>query len=225
VAERDERDIRDQVQDLCQQTADYLERLEGLTVYRPSPHGGPARPHRPVVTPEPYGHAGRVLMMIWEGVRRLETSLRVQVLGYRGRRRGTSAGNTADALAMIGKYARSLDDRSARKAAACLNRWIGAAQAVEGIDEARRWRHLPRDTGAALPPQCPYCKTFYLLADVDALIVACSYPDCPGDRLGNPAAGAMGIDSSGRYVVTWGDGLTMIAPSLAQVAPDLDLAS
>jgi hypothetical protein len=220
-----EQDIRDQVWNLCQQLADYLERLEGLTVQPPAPHGAPVRPHRPAMIPEPYGNAGRVLMTIWEGIRRLEASLRRQALGHLGMRRGGSPGNTADTLAMIGKFTSRADERSARKTARLLGRWIGMAQAVEGIDEARRWRHLPRQPGEALPPQCPFCKTFFLLADVEALIVACSYPDCPGDTQGNPASGAMAIDELRRPLITWTDGTTQIAPSLVQVAPDLDAAS
>lgn len=217
MAGTDERDIRDQVQDLCQQAADYLERLEGLTVEPPAPTGAPARPHRPAIAPEPYGQAGRVLMTIREGVRRLEASLRRDVLGHLGHRRGPSDGNTADALAMIAKLASRLDDRQARRAARLLFRWIGQAQAVPGIDEARRWRHLPRQPGEALPPQCPYCGTFYLLADVEALIVVCSFPRCK-DADGNPPVASMSIDETRRPVLTWGDGRT-------QAVPDLELAS
>lgn len=209
----DSRDIRDVVQDLCQQAADYLERLEGLTLYRPPPHGGPARPRRPAMIPEPYGEAGRVLMTAREGIRRLEASLRREVLGHLGRRRGGSDCNTGDALAMIAKLASRLDDRNARKAARCLHRWVGQAQAVHGIDEARRWRHLPRQAGEALPPQCPYCGTFYLLADVEALIVVCSFPGCR-DSNGETPVASMSIDEARRPVLTWGDGRTQAAPDI-----------
>lgn len=214
MAERDEQDIRDQVWSLCEQLADYLERLEGLTVQPPAPHGAPVRPHRPAMVPEPYGHAGRVLMTIREGIRRLEASLRMHVLGHHGIRRGASDANTADALAMIGKLTARADDRTARRTARFLYRWVGSAQAVDGIDEAKRWRHLPRQPGEALPPQCPFCLTFFLLADVEALIVVCSFPDCPGDTLGNAAVAAMGIDEAHRPILTWGDGKTQVAPDL-----------
>lgn len=209
----DERDIRDQVQDLCQQTADYLERLEGLTVQPPSPTGAPARPRRPVMAPEPYGQAGRVLMTIWEGVRRLEASLRRDVLGHLGQRRGPSEGNTTDTLAMIAKFASRLDDKPARRVHRQLSRWVGQAQAVPGIDEARRWRHLPRRAGEALPPQCPYCGTFFLLADVEALVVVCSFPGCE-DSEGDPPVASMSIDETRRPVLTWADGRTQAAPDL-----------
>jgi hypothetical protein len=215
VNTREERDIRDVVWELCQQLADYLERLEGLTLYRPPPHGGPARPRRPALIPEPYGQAGRVLMTVREGVRRLEASLRREVLGHAGRRRGGSDANTADALAMIGKLASRAADRPARNAARLLHRWVYQAQEVDGIDEARRWRHLPRQAGEALPPQCPYCGTFYLLADVEALIIVCSFPGCR-DSNGEPPVASMSIDEARRPVLTWGDGRT-------QAAPDIDV--
>ena len=206
---------RDEIWRQADQIVDYLTRLEGLVTEPPAPPGGPAgMTGRPAHVPEPYGPAGRVLMDMHEGIRRLEASLRLIVLGHLGRRRGGSAGNTADALAMVTKLASRLDDKGATRCAAYLQRHINAAGTVDGIDEARRWRHLPKDPGEALPPQCPFCGMFYLLADVEAQLVACSYPACPGDSNGDPPIAVMGWDETGRPILTWADGKTQVAPDL-----------
>lgn len=212
-----QRDWRAETMASCDTISDLIARLEELTTEPHTPHGGPARPARPVMTPEPYGQAGRALMDIHEGVRRLEASLRLVVLGHPGRRRGGSAGNTAAAIAMIAKLATRATDAEVRDAGRNLSRWIGTAQSVDGIDEARRWRHLPKHPGEALPPQCPYCRRYFLLADVDAQIVVCSYPGC-ADRNGEPPVASYGVDSSGQPVLTWADGLTQTAPDLEEAS-------
>lgn len=215
AAARSRNEITAEISTRCQQMGDYLARLELLTVEPPAPHGGPAGMNaRPAFPPEPYGPAGRALMDAHEGMRRLEAWLRLLVLGHLGRARGGSDGNTAEALRMVAKLASRVDDRNARRAAAYLQRHIGAAQSVDGIDEARRWRHLPKHAGERLPPQCPYCRTYYLLADVEARIVVCSFPGCQ-DSNGDPPIAAMGYDEAGRPVVTWGDGKTQHVPDVA----------
>jgi hypothetical protein len=209
----DERDVRDIIWEQCQQVADYLLRLEALMVEPRGPDGAPVRPHRPAIIPEPYHHAGVVLLTTHEGVRRLEASLRLAVTGAPGRRRGGSDGNTNGALGQIAKLATQLDDRRARRAARFLAWMIGGAQAVDGIDEARRWRHVPKSASDRLPPQCPYCDSCNLVADVEALLVACAYPGCE-DRNGDPPVAAMGYDEAGTPVLTWADGRTDRVPSL-----------
>jgi hypothetical protein len=211
---------REAVREACDQLAGYLARLEGLTAEPDSPAGGPAGVQsRPAEAPEPYGPAGRVLMDIWEGIRRLEASLRVAVLGHPGRRRGGSAGNTAAALEAVVKLAASLGDDGYVRAAAHLDRWIGSAKAVRGIDEAKRWRHLPGEAaqrpGEVLPPQCPYCRCFYLLYDPEAGIVVCSVAGCE-DGNGDAPIALVGTDDAGRPSLLWNDGKR-------QTVPDLDL--
>lgn len=213
---QDERDVRDVIYEQVEQIADYLARLEGLTVQPRSPDGAPVRPHRPALMPEVYGHAGVVLMSTHEGIRRLEVSLRLAVRGEPGTRRGGSDENTAEALRMIAKLGTQLDERRARRAARFLSWMIGGAQAVDGIDEARRWRHLPKGDGERLPPRCPYCGTYYLVADVEALLVACSYPGCT-DSNGDPPVAALAREGSSWAVVTWADGRTVRVPVPAGV--------
>jgi hypothetical protein len=208
----DERDVRDIIWEQCQQVADYLVRLEGLAVEPRAPDGAPVRPGRPALIPEPYGHAGVVLLTTHEGVRRLETSLRLAVTGAPGRRRGGSDGNTSGALGQIAKLATQLDDRTARRAARFLGWMIGGAQCVDGIDEARRWRHLPKNASDRLPPQCLYCRTCNLVADVEAQLVACAYPGCADDNGDAPVA-AMAYDEAGRGMLTWADGRVQVVPA------------
>ncbi len=206
-------DVRDLIYDQVEQIAEYLLRLERLTVEPKSPNGAPVRPSRPAVIPEIYGHAGAVLMTTHEGIRRLEVSLRLAVRGEPGIRRGGSDQNTAEALAMIAKLATQLDERRAKRAAKFLAWMIGGAQCVDGIDEARRLRHLPKQSGEKLPPSCPYCGTYYLVADVEALLVACSYPNCQ-DRNGDPPVASMVEDAAGQAWLQWADGRVDMAPAV-----------
>lgn len=214
-----ERDVRDVIWEQCEQVADYLARLEGLTTEPRGPDGAPVRPGRPVIVPEPYGQAGRVLMTTHEGVRRLEASLRLAVTGRAGRRRGGSDGNTGGALGQIAKLATQLDDRTARRAARFLSWMIGGAQSVDGIDEARRWRHIPKSADQKLPPSCPHCGTCNLVADVDDRLVACAYPLCPGDANGDAPVAAMDYDEAGVPVLSWADGRIDRVPSLSALDP------
>ena len=213
-----DKDVRDVIWEQVQQVADYLARLEGLAVEPRGPDGAPVRPARPAIIPEPYGHAGVVLMTTHEGIRRLEASLRLAVLGEPGRRRSGSDEDTAGALAMIAKLATQLDERRAKRAARFLAWMIGGAQCVDGIDEARRWRHVPKNADDRLPPRCPYCGTCNLVADVEALLVACAYPGCT-DRNEDAPVAAMGYDEAGVPVLTWADGRTDRVPSLAGLDP------
>jgi hypothetical protein len=196
-----------------------LTRLERLAVEPRGPDGAPVRPHRPAIIPEPYGHAGVVLMTTFEGIRRLEASLRLAVLGSPGRRRGGSDEETARTLGQIAKLATQLDERRAKRAARFLAWMIGGAQCVDGIDEARRWRHVPKSADERLPPRCPYCETCNLVADVEALLVACAYPGCL-DANDDPPVAAMACDAAGP-MLTWADGRTDRVPGLAGI-PGLD---
>jgi hypothetical protein len=202
----------DPVTEACEQYAGYMQVLEGL-VGEPVADGQPGT-SRPANAPEPYGQAGRALMTGHEGIRRLEASLRLAVTGSPGPRRGGSARNTADALAAIPKLAAGLDRDDADQAAFTVAEWIADARSVHGIDEARRLRRLPRRDGELLPPRCPYCLTYNLVADLDARLVGCAYPKCAGDRNGNAAVASMTSSADGRAQLAWADGLTELAPDL-----------
>ena len=216
------RDERDAVADAVAALADYMARLEGLAPEPAAPGVvGPAVHSRPAIAPEPYGPAGRALMTAFEGVRRLEAWLRQAALGHPGLRRGCSPGNTDEALAMIVKFASQVDDERFARACSALDRWIGDARSVHGIDENRRWRHLPRqgdpDDPAALPPQCPYCKTFFLVYDPDARLIACSLYGCE-DGNGDPPTATLDTDDAGRPRLAWQDGKKQLAPAMDAAA-------
>lgn len=206
----------DPVADAAGQLAGYIDILERL-VAEPTAEGpAPGMHGRPSETPEPwYGPAGRALMDAWEGVPRLEARLRYRLFGHPGPRRGYSRGNWIAALRQIGNLTGSPDltEDEVNEAARALIRWADAARKVHGIDEARKVRHLPRRAGDALPPRCPYCRCFQLIADVDARLVFCSVPRCQ-DRNGNPPVASMTRDAAGQGMLAWADGLTEIAPDV-----------
>lgn len=211
---------RDAVQEACRTLAGYLPVLEDLIGEPSAPDAlGPAAvKSRPAFTPEPYGDAGRALMTALEGIRRLEASLRRDVLGHLGDRRGYSGGNTEEALAMIARLASQLpDDERFARACRYLERWIADARSVHGVDENRRLRHLPRqgdpDDPAALPPRCSHCGTYFLVYDPDAGTVACTLYGCR-DSDGQPPVATISTDEHGRPVLAWADGLVEAAPDL-----------
>lgn len=143
------------------------------------------------------------LMGAHEGLRRLEARL-LERAGLPVRGRGGSAEATAALLDYLPKLTLTKGERD--EALADLGRWINEAKAVHGIDELRQWRHLPRPRpGEDRPPKCPNCKTYNLLADVEAKVVVCSYPGCE-DKNGAPPVATMGTDEAGRPRLFWADG-------------------
>ena len=74
-------------------------------------------------------------------------------------------------------------------------------------------RHLPRKPGERLPPRCPSCGCFQLVADLDARVVFCTHIGCR-DRNGMPPVASMTTGSDGRPALAWADGLTETAPDL-----------
>lgn len=165
-------------------------------------------------SPEPwYSPAGHALMDAWEGVPRLEAALRYAVAGNPGQRRPGSAAQWKAALAALPQLAAALDGDDADAATRILYRWIDAAKAVHGIDERRRLRHLPRKPGDRLPPRCPNCRCFMLVADLDARVVFCTRFGCE-DRNGLPPVASMITTADGRPAIAWADGLTEIAPDI-----------
>ena len=206
----------DSVESACAAIAYYLDRLEELAPEPLGPDGSPVPVHaRLALAGEPYGPAGRMLMTILEGIRRLETSLLRDTAGDRPRlRRGMTAENTAQVLDALPKLAAGLTQAEAELAEEILSEWISGSRSVPGIDENPRWRHLPRalpETG--LPAQCPYCGLFYLLYDPDAAIVACSVPGCADTKDGPPVA-SVTTDASGLPILAWADGKVQAAPDL-----------
>jgi hypothetical protein len=192
--------------------AGYVAILEGLLA-EPTAEGiTPGMTSRGASSPEPwYTPAGHAMMTSWEGVPRLEAALRIEVTGRAGPRRGGSEGNWRAALAALPGLAAGLTPDAADIVARLLWRWIDEARAIHGIDELRQLRHLPKKKGDRLPPRCPNCLTYMLVADLDARVVFCTRYGCQ-DRNGMPPVASMTTSADGRPALAWADGLTEIAP-------------
>jgi hypothetical protein len=209
-----ERGRTDPVADAAATLTGYVHILERLLHLPVTEDPAPAVSSRAAAPPEPwYTPAGQALMDAWEGVPRLEAALRYATAGHPGQRRPGSARHWLAALRELPKLAAGLDQDGADQAARIIARWIDAAKAVHGIDERRRLRHLPRKPGDRLPPQCPNCLCFLLVADLDARVVYCTKVGCH-DRNGMPPVASMTTGSDGRPALAWADGLTETAPDV-----------
>jgi hypothetical protein len=200
------------VGDAARTLAGYILILEGLLAEPVADGAAGAVTSRGASSPEPWNTAaGQALMDAWEGVPRLEAGMRYALTGKPGPRRGGSEGNFADALGLLQNLAAGMTPEDADKAARALWRWVDEARAVHGIDERRRLRHLPRKPGGGLPPRCPRCLCFCLVADLDARVVYCQVYGCE-DRNGLPPVASMIWTADGRPGLAWADGLTEIVP-------------
>lgn len=173
----------------------------GTTAHRKHVAGSPAPWHQ---------EAAGVLFTVHEGVRRLEASLRRDVAGGLGRRRGGSDGNTFAALKAIRNLAYGVDDARARKAARIMAVWIAHARTIRDVDEAARWDPLQavttKDPAVRLSPPCPYCQTYSLRVARVSGAIRCFNPACR-DELGNSPSGQMTeAPYSGYPMIMWADG-------------------
>ncbi|MFB4285681.1 hypothetical protein ACBJ59_61215 [Nonomuraea sp. MTCD27] len=148
--------------------------------------------------------AGPLLYSISEEARKLEASLRRDVAGRLGDRRGGSDANTVAALESICRLAYGVPDDDARRAARIIGRWIRTARQVIGEDQ--RPQLLPVRPGKRRPP-CPYCGTFSLrVAPHDGAIWCINGEECK-DHDGNVPRGTMQrSDINGDGMITWNDG-------------------
>jgi hypothetical protein len=155
--------------------------------------------------------AADVVTTVHEGARRLEASLRAQVTGKPGRRRGGSDENTILALEAVSNLSAAIGAHTPGTPGRCecdtcrvtriLGRWTTAAQLLPAIDEGIHWSVIPGR------PRCPYCHTFALRAARAYGVVACHNPDCE-DSDGNQPAGRLDISAlNGDVILAWNDGL------------------
>jgi hypothetical protein len=204
-------DPADLVREACTLLAGYMDVLERLVGESSSTQNASVgMSPRPADSPEPWdAPAGRALMDAHEGVRRLKARLLFEKNGHPGMRHGSSARNTEIVLDAIPKLAAGLDKDAEGAAVRILDRWINEARAIPAIDEARRWRTLPR------PRVCPYCGCWFLRADMDArpVTVTCFTVGCQ-DRNGLCPVATMGTDAHGRPELAWADGLRELALDL-----------
>lgn len=195
---------------LVAELAELLVRLEALLAEPVAdPTTGTMSHHKVSGSPAPWhAEAGPLLMDIHEGARRLEASLRREVAGHLGERRGGSDGNTAAALDAIGRLAHGVPEESARRTARILSGWIRRAEEVRDIGEAERWEPLRAPAGE-LPPACPYCRTFSLRVGRREGRVRCANRKCVD---GDGRAPVATIDKNrldGSAMLVWADGRTI----------------
>jgi hypothetical protein len=150
--------------------------------------------------------AADALMTAHEGARRLEASLRVQVTGKPGTRRGSSPAHTAAALVAIVRLAEALDHRDAARAARILARWARSIELLPGLDEAVRWVPIRLDPDAPTPPKCRYCQRFTLRLAEGRFVVACLNPGCPGDDNGERPVARLELTELHGPALVWSDG-------------------
>ncbi len=165
-----------------------------------APAGGS---HHVTGSPAPWHpEAGPLLYTITEEARRLEASMRLQVAGRLGERRGGSDANTIAALDAIVQLSYAVDDDGARRAATVVRRWVRSARQVVGL-EGRPTR-IPVPPGQP-QPTCPYCATYSLRVLPHDRAVWCINGDC-ADRDGRRPRGRLDYDPLGDPMIIWDDG-------------------
>ncbi|MEV8636542.1 hypothetical protein AB0395_33330 [Streptosporangium sp. NPDC051023] len=195
---------------LVAELAELLERLEELLAEPVAdPTSGTMSHHKVTGSPAPWhAEAGPILMDIHEGVRRLEASLRREVAGHLGERRGGSDANTAAALASIARLVHGVPEEAARRTVRILSGWIRRAEEVRDIGEAERWEPLRAPAGE-LPPACPYCKTYSLRVGRREGRVRCANRKCV-DGDGRPPVATIDKNRvNGDAMLVWADGRTI----------------
>lgn len=139
-----------------------------------------------------------------EGVRRLEASLRLAVLGHLGRRRHGSWGNTLDAIKAAEALAVTIDSHAQADAARYVDGLCRPMEELPAIDTSEPWRKVHGAT-------CPYCRVPMLYARPRALTVTCIRWGSCTDSNGQHPIGHMEISRiSADPIVRWADGL--VAP-------------
>jgi hypothetical protein len=177
--------------------------LEALYDLLPDPMAstatGTMSHHKALGSPAPWhAEAGFTLYTIAEQARRLEASLRLEVAGHPGPRRGGSDANTVAALHAITELVHAVPEASARQASLIVSRWVRSARQVSGIDLEDR----PR----GLPIVCPYCSTFGLRVLPHSTDIWCINRACT-DRDGRQPRGRLDrSDLTGDAVIMWQDG-------------------
>jgi hypothetical protein len=190
---------------------DLAELVPVLAALLPEPVGDPttgttAHRKHAVGSPAPWHpEAGPMLMTVHEGVRRMEASMRQEITGRLGGRRGGSDANTTAAMRAIENLGHGLPDDRARYYARIVGIWTAHARTVRDIDQAPKWSAIAAPKGT-LPPQCPYCRTYMLRVAMASGAVTCANPSCV-DSLGQRPRGRMEYGPlTGRAMLVFTDG-------------------
>jgi hypothetical protein len=138
------------------------------------------------------------------GLRALEASLRLEVTGHSGPRRGGSDANTTAAIAAIEALGTAVTTAAMAQAARVLDRWSRQIQELPAVDEAEPWRRVQ---GVA----CPYCKLTMLAVRPREGTVTCLRHGACSDSDGRHPVGRMDVSRlTGDPLIRWADGL--VAP-------------
>jgi hypothetical protein len=195
--------VTDAVELLVDELIPLLEQLADLVTEPVAGHDDAIRT-RSSGSPAPWHpHAGMVLLTIHEGARRLEASLRMQLTGEPGPRRGGSHANTVAALNAISKLVHAVPADHERRVARIVARWVRHARQVPDIGLEERWVPVPVPPGQR-PPTCPYCKTYSLRTLPSESFVACINAECR-DRGGRRPWGSLEISRAGDGMIVWAD--------------------
>ena len=166
--------------------------------------------HKVTGSPAPWhAEAAGALMTIHEEARRLEASLRREVTGNLGRRRGGTTGNTREALDAIVKLSEAVCDDEVKRAARIVARWVTAARQIRDIDQTDRWEPLPRLPGM-LPPACDWCETYALRMNRRTGEVRCTNSRCRDEDGRRPVARIITGTYSGQASLVWQDGRAVV---------------
>jgi hypothetical protein len=162
--------------------------------------------HKALGSPAPWNaEAGFTLYTISEQARRLEASLRLEVTGSPGHRRGGSDANTVEALRAICDLVHAVPEASARQASRIVSRWLRSARQVPDIGLEERPRGVPTAPGEQ-QVTCPYCGTYGLRVLPHGTDIWCINRGCT-DRDGKRPRGRLGkSDLTGDPMIMWTDG-------------------
>jgi hypothetical protein len=190
--------VTDDLTESCAQIAAWLTAAQALTA-TPDTDGSTGR-GQPASRPPWNPAAENAAMDAWEGLRRLEASLRLAVNGHPGTRRGPSDANTQAAITAIERLGTAVTVPAMAAACRILDHWSRQIQQLPAIDRYEPWRRV----GGT----CPYCAYPMLWAKRREGTVTClRYGTCR-DADGRHPVGHMDVSRlDGDGVIRWQDGL------------------
>jgi hypothetical protein len=196
--------------DACADILEYLPRAKVLIAY-PDTDGASGGGGKPGSRPPWNPSAAACVFDAEEGLRRLEASLRKDITGRTGPRRGGSDANTQAAITAIGNLGEAVTTADSALAARIIEAWVTRIRQLPAVDECERWIRLRADL-AGTRPVCPFCLTPNLRVAVRSGLIACVLPGCADGSGNRPVATMMLGAASGQPMVVWGDGTVQAAP-------------
>jgi hypothetical protein len=191
------------------------ELLELMVPYAGTGQSDEVKRHGQMIHASPpwQAQAANLVMDLHAEARRLERSLKAEVMGDRSSvDRGGSSRNTWLALKALLRLTEAVEDVTAADVLVALERWTSRAEVVLG--KAEPARRLPRAIGAG-EPRCPWCAYLTLRCRPQNGLVYCVNPTCTDEDGRRPRA-LMGVDYlTGEAVLTWQDGYWHDAAGMA----------